>query len=244
MDCIVRSWLHGTLSSDLVDIVMARSTQGATARSTWLAIEAQFIGNKEARALHLDARFRTFVQGDLSITDYCKRFKCMADDLANLGEVVADRTLVLNVLCGLNKKYASIGRHLRRSRPFPSFLEVCDDLILEEITLSNQATTPSTALLAGTTSSQRSPAPSQRPSGRSNSGSGGGKGSGGGRRQRRLQQLGVQGRPRQARKWRPVLLWRLWPQQPSRLSASSRAPGAVALLLQPLDRHNSNVARI
>jgi len=25
MDCVVRSWLHGTLSSDLVDIVMARS---------------------------------------------------------------------------------------------------------------------------------------------------------------------------------------------------------------------------
>ena len=58
----------------------------------------------------------------------------MADDLADLGEVVSDRTLVLNVLRGLKEKYASIGRHLRRSRPFPSFLEVCDDLILEEIT--------------------------------------------------------------------------------------------------------------
>ena len=69
MDCVVRSWLHGTLSGDLV---MARGAQGATARSTWLAIEAQFLGNREARALHLDARFRTFVQGDLSITDYCK----------------------------------------------------------------------------------------------------------------------------------------------------------------------------
>ena len=34
MSCVIRSWLHGTLSSDLVDIVMARSTQGATARPT------------------------------------------------------------------------------------------------------------------------------------------------------------------------------------------------------------------
>ena len=83
----------------------------------------------------------------------------MADDLADLGEVVSDRTLVLNVLRGLNKKFTSIRRHLRRSRPFPSFLEVCDDRTLEEITLSNLATASSTALLAGTVaSSQRPPA--------------------------------------------------------------------------------------
>jgi len=44
MDCVVRSWLYGTLSGDLVDIVLARSAGGATARSAWLAIEAQFLG--------------------------------------------------------------------------------------------------------------------------------------------------------------------------------------------------------
>ena len=44
MDCVVRSWLYETLSGDLVDIVMARSDGGATARSAWLAIEAQFLG--------------------------------------------------------------------------------------------------------------------------------------------------------------------------------------------------------
>ena len=81
----------------------------------------------------------------------------MADDLADLGEVVSDRTLVLNVLRGLNKKFTSIRRHLRRSRPFPSFLEVCDDLTLEELTLSNQATASSAALLAGSAASSRRP---------------------------------------------------------------------------------------
>ncbi|XP_039788363.1 uncharacterized protein LOC120654781 [Panicum virgatum] len=162
MDCVVRSWLYGTLSNDLV---LSKSAHGSTARTTWLAIEAQFLGNKEVRALHLDARFRTFVQGDLSITDYCKVFKRMADDLADLGEPVTDRTLVLNVLRGLNEKFASIGRHLRRGRPFPSFLEVCDDLILEEITLAEKASTPSSALLAGT-SSTPSASPPQRKGGR------------------------------------------------------------------------------
>jgi len=124
----------------------------------------------------------------LSIADYCKRFKRMADDLADLGETVTDRTLVtlvLNVLCVLNEKYASIGRHLRRSRPFTYFLEVCDDLTLEKLTMAEQAATPSTALLAGTsTPSQRPPAPTQRQSNQpgSGSGSGGGKGNRGGGR--------------------------------------------------------------
>ena len=160
MDCVVRSWLYGTLFGDLVDIVMARS-DGATARSAWLAIEAQFLGNHEACALILDAKFRTFVQGDLSITDYCKKFKRMADDLADLGETVQDRTLVLNVIRGLNKRFASIGRHLRRGRPFPTFIEVCDELILEELTMASPASASSTALLAGSTSG----APSGRASG-------------------------------------------------------------------------------
>lgn len=101
--------------------------------------------------MHLDARFWTFVQGELSITDYYKRFKRMADDLCDLGETVADHTLVLNVLRGLNKKFAPLGRLLRCGRPFPTFVEVCDDLLLEEIHLAD---TPalSTALLTETSS--------------------------------------------------------------------------------------------
>ncbi|CAO2143631.1 unnamed protein product [Urochloa humidicola] len=160
---------------------MGHGTEGATARSTWLAIEAQFLGNKETCALQLDARLRTFVQGDLSITEYCKRFKKMANDLANLGEIVHDRTLVLNVLRGLNEKYVSIGRHLHRSRPFPTFLQAVEDLTIEEMILAEQAAAaPSTVLITGTTSSQRQPAPSQQRPSSSRSSFGGGKGGGSG----------------------------------------------------------------
>jgi len=67
MDCVVRSWLHGTISAELAEAVMGR---GGSTRAAWLAIEAQFLSNRETSALHLDARFRHFCQGDLSITDY------------------------------------------------------------------------------------------------------------------------------------------------------------------------------
>jgi hypothetical protein len=40
-----------------------------------------------------------------------------------LGEAITNRTLVLNIICGLNERFASIGMHLRRGHPFPTFLE-------------------------------------------------------------------------------------------------------------------------
>jgi hypothetical protein len=48
--------------------------------------------------LILDAEFRNFVQGDLSVSDYYHKLKSMADSLGDLGEPVPDRTLVLLVL--------------------------------------------------------------------------------------------------------------------------------------------------
>jgi hypothetical protein len=43
-----------------------------TARHTWLTLEGQFLGKREARALHLDIQFHLFSQGDLSVGEYCR----------------------------------------------------------------------------------------------------------------------------------------------------------------------------
>jgi hypothetical protein len=94
-------------------------------------METQFLGNRETRALYLDAEFHGFSQGDLSITDYGRRLQRMAADLGALSEVVSDRTLILNLIRGLNERFANISLHLRRSQPFPSFLEAKEALRLE-----------------------------------------------------------------------------------------------------------------
>jgi hypothetical protein len=52
MDSVVLSWLHGTITVKLQDIIR---DQADTARQAWLALEDQFLGNRDARALHLDA---------------------------------------------------------------------------------------------------------------------------------------------------------------------------------------------
>ena len=99
MDSVVLSWILGTLTVELQDVVREA---GSTARQARVALESQFWGNRETRALHLDAAFRCFTQGDLSITEYCCQLKKVADYLRVLGEPIIDRTLILNLLRGLN----------------------------------------------------------------------------------------------------------------------------------------------
>jgi hypothetical protein len=146
MDCIVKSWILDSLTDNLAEIV----SQGGTARDTWLAVKSQFLGNREICAIQLETRFRNFVQGDLPIAEYCRRLKKMANDLNALGEVIFDHTLILNVICGLNERFTHVGALLRRARPFPSFLDVREDLSLEELTMTNQEPSPVVALAATT----------------------------------------------------------------------------------------------
>lgn len=93
----------------------------------------------------LDIEFRTFVQGNVSISDYCSRLKNMADALGDLGEVVPERTLVLAVLRSLNERFSHMAIFLKRQKPLPSFAEVRNDLQLEEI---EKAAKPGSAALA------------------------------------------------------------------------------------------------
>ncbi|XP_015688564.1 uncharacterized protein LOC107303511 [Oryza brachyantha] len=153
INVVVKSWFYSTISADLANVVIDHRT---TTHEAWIAIEGHFLGNQETHALHLDAKFRAFVQGDLSITNYFKCFKKMADDLA---EHVTDRTLVLNVISGINECYKDIDVHFRRGHPFPSFIAVRNELLLEEINMMSHPTTPSTALVATGSSSTRQSTP-------------------------------------------------------------------------------------
>jgi hypothetical protein len=139
MDCTVKSWLFGTVSPDLIEVV---STDSPTSRTIWLGLEDQFINNKESRAIIMDAEFRTLVQGDLSVTNYLNKMKSMAHALGTLGEPILDRTLVLNVLRGLNERYFHMAAMIKRTRPLPSYSDVRVDLLIEEVTLSSKSSTP------------------------------------------------------------------------------------------------------
>jgi hypothetical protein len=145
---------------------------GCTARHLWLAIENQFLDNREQHTLHLDAVFRTFVQGDLSINEYYHKFKAMADDLADLGAPVEHRILILNILRGLNQRFEHVGSIIPRYSPFLNFLKVQNDMLLEEIRMdSTEPPAAPTTLYTNAVSPTAKP-PSSTPSHPPNGGKG------------------------------------------------------------------------
>jgi hypothetical protein len=158
INSVVLNWISNSISADLHQVVWDR---GCTARHLWLAIENQFLGNREQRTLHLDAAFHTFVRGDLLINEYCHKFKAMTDDLADLDAPIEDRILVLNILRGLNQRFEHVGSIIRRYSLFSNFLKVRDDLLLEEIHVDSTGppATP-TALYTNTASPVAKPPPS------------------------------------------------------------------------------------
>jgi hypothetical protein len=80
MDSVVLNWISNSISADLHQMVRER---GCTTRHLWLNIE-------------------NFVQGELSVSEYCRKFKTRADGLVELGSLVEDQILILNILQGLN----------------------------------------------------------------------------------------------------------------------------------------------
>jgi hypothetical protein len=143
IDSVILKWISNSISADLHQVVWER---GCKMRHLWLAIENQFLGNREKRTLHLDATFHTFVQGDLSVNEYYRKFKVMADDLADLDAPVKDRILVFNILRGLNQRFEHVGSIIQHYSPFPNFLKVWDDMLLEELHMDS--TGPPAALTA------------------------------------------------------------------------------------------------
>jgi hypothetical protein len=106
IDSVVLNWISNSITPKFHQVVRER---GATARHLWLAIDNQFLENREQRTLHLDAAFCNFVQGDLTVSEYCRKFKNMVDALADLGSPVDDRILVLNILRGINPRFEHLG---------------------------------------------------------------------------------------------------------------------------------------
>jgi hypothetical protein len=135
LDNIMVIWILDTLSPELHEIIRELTE---TARKAWLAMEAQFLSNRESCVLQLDIRFCVFKLGDLSISDYYWWMKGMADIHA-LGETVTDCHLILNHLHGMNKRFNHMKIFIKRSQPFPSLHIICNDLKLKEIALENSA---------------------------------------------------------------------------------------------------------
>uniref|UniRef100_J3LVP1 Uncharacterized protein n=1 Tax=Oryza brachyantha TaxID=4533 RepID=J3LVP1_ORYBR len=137
---------------ECVDLLQEVMSPTATAHTVWHDLEFKFLGNCELCAVNLSAEYHTFQKGDLSVTEYCRRLRTMADYLIDLGEPQSECTLVLTLINGLSPKYSNLQYLLPMQVLFPSFLQARSQLLLEEITKGHCPTSdPTMAFAASTT---------------------------------------------------------------------------------------------
>jgi hypothetical protein len=70
----------------------------------------------------------------------------MADTLCTLDAPITDESLVLNLLRSLSPRFDRVTPILTRMKPFPTFAEVKNDLLLKELLSATSTSTPATAL--------------------------------------------------------------------------------------------------
>ena len=72
----------------------------------------------------------------------------MAASLAEFGDPIGDRQMVLTLLRGLSGKFRHMVSILKMHRPFPTFAEARTHLILEEMEIDARPSSPPVALVA------------------------------------------------------------------------------------------------
>lgn len=117
----------------------------ATAHDLWLSLATLFTDNKHYRAVQLEEKFKSLKKGSLYIHDYCQAIKNTADNLADVGNPVSDKQLVLQTLHGLPKSYGTVANLISFQSPLPSFFQTRSLLQMEETCL--QEPEPETTIM-------------------------------------------------------------------------------------------------
>jgi hypothetical protein len=84
LDATVVSWLYGSVSLGLLDAVMTPG-EDPLAVELWTSINGLFNDHKINRQLHLSTELGKIKMGDMTMTDYLKKIKALADGLVDLG---------------------------------------------------------------------------------------------------------------------------------------------------------------
>jgi len=107
-------------------------------------LEDIFQDNQNARAVTLEQEFSNTRMEDFpNVSAYCQRLKMLSDQLRNVGSLVNNHRLVLQLISGLPEAYRSVATLIRQSNPLPAFYQACWVLTLEEAGMTKMANTRS-----------------------------------------------------------------------------------------------------
>ncbi|XP_050897718.1 uncharacterized protein LOC127104581 [Lathyrus oleraceus] len=103
--------------------------------------------NQNVRVVTLEQEFSNRMKDFPNVSPYCQRLKMFSDQLRNVGSLVKNHRLVLQLISGLPEAYHSVATLIRQSNPLPAFYQARSMLTLEEAGMAKMANTCSHAAM-------------------------------------------------------------------------------------------------
>lgn len=131
IDVIVLQWIYSTISIYLLNTILEQDT---TAKIVWNRLQDMFFDNRNSRALYLELEFFIVHMENFTGTpSYCQHIKSLVDQLSNIGALMSNDRLVLQLLVGLTDAYTITGSQIWHCDSFPLFYKAHSMVVLEEI---------------------------------------------------------------------------------------------------------------
>ncbi|CAA7061321.1 unnamed protein product [Microthlaspi erraticum] len=126
-DQLVRSWLFGTLSEEVLGSVHTLTTS----REIWLSLAENFNQSSLAREFGLRTSLQCLKKQDKSFAAYCREFKSLCDALSAIGKPVEESMKLFQFLNGLGDEYDPVATVVQSSLskfPRPTLNDVISEV--------------------------------------------------------------------------------------------------------------------
>lgn len=122
-DQLVRSWLFGTLSEEVLGSIHTLQTS----RDVWISLAYNFNKSSLSREFSLRRSLQLLSKKDKTLAVYCREFKAICDSLSAIGNPIEESMNFFGFLNGLDREYDPIATVIQSSLskiPAPTFTDV------------------------------------------------------------------------------------------------------------------------
>nr|CAD1837421.1 unnamed protein product [Ananas comosus var. bracteatus] len=142
-DCLVKAWITGTLSEEVLGLVVGVKTSA----DVWQALADAISQNSQAREFELLSKLQYMKKGMSSLSEYLREFKSICDQLNAIGKPVSDQSKVFWLLSGLGPQYESFATAMLKP-PVPSYSDLIPLLQSHELRNKGHESNPTNHSMA------------------------------------------------------------------------------------------------
>lgn len=124
---LVRSWLFGTLSEEVLGLVHNLSTS----RKIWVSLAENFNKSSLSREFSLRRNLQLISKKGRTLAEYSRDFKAICDSLSSIGKPVDESMKISGFLNGLSREYDPVTTVIQNTLskfPPPTFYDVVSEV--------------------------------------------------------------------------------------------------------------------